>query len=487
MNKYINLIILLVIVFFAGCTDSSSHIQKQFDFTGTWQVIESKLLNNDFLDEVENKDYYIGEKVILSNEDVCILNEGKKSIRYKLKSVDKNYILSEEFDLSMEDFLKDDERTDIISIIDDSQIIGEFFIDENNIMILFYKSTLFKLNKISDETEFTVNNEENEYTMHERENSLREGVMLGIKTPRVKLEDGTYSEERYRTIWIAHDDGDIGTIYEKENIIFPRINGIYKLKSVSNIIDNKVIDSFEVSTYDSDFKNSEINNDTKSNRYKSIKFVGNDYIAIEEYIGDSFRGEYPIYKIVPVANINSNEGVQINEIFNNDAKEKYNDDFYKVVNSLSEDELKVLNVSNIDYSNITMERNFGKWVLISKIKAKNDTFDGFDFKLSLLPNKKLINYNYLNISWKSLKSELGFFKDAYTSPNGEIVLIQYNEYIAIYRIDNGVLLSYPLAAIPIDKNDEIIMAEWSEGTYVEQWEKIFSDGEIILEDEETDY
>ena len=31
------------------------------------------------------------------------------------------------------------------------------------------------------------------------------------------------------------------------------------------------------------------------------------------------------------------------------------------------------------------------------------------------------------------------------------------------------------------ENDEIIMSEWSSGSYVEQWEKAFVDGELIIE------
>ena len=31
------------------------------------------------------------------------------------------------------------------------------------------------------------------------------------------------------------------------------------------------------------------------------------------------------------------------------------------------------------------------------------------------------------------------------------------------------------------KNEEVVMAEWCSGKYVEQWEKVFIDGEVILD------
>ena len=43
------------------------------------------------------------------------------------------------------------------------------------------------------------------------------------------------------------------------------------------------------------------------------------------------------------------------------------------------------------------------------------------------------------------------------------------------------MITEPLEMIPIGENDEIIMSEWSSGSYVEQWEKAFVDGELIIE------
>ena len=64
---------------------------------------------------------------------------------------------------------------------------------------------------------------------------------------------------------------------------------------------------------------------------------------------------------------------------------------------------------------------------------------------------------------------------------GKIALVQFYDYIAIYKIENGNLITEPLEMIPIGENDEIIMSEWSSGSYVEQWEKAFVDGELIIE------
>ena len=75
---------------------------------------------------------------------------------------------------------------------------------------------------------------------------------------------------------------------------------------------------------------------------------------------------------------------------------------------------------------------------------------------------------------------MGFFKDAFTSPLGKIILIQFDTYIAVYKIENENLITEPLVTVPINENDEVIMSEWCSGGYVEQWERAFIGGELIV-------
>ena len=111
--------------------------------------------------------------------------------------------------------------------------------------------------------------------------------MLGIKTPSKKIDDGVYSNEEYRTLWISHDNWKIGNIYEKPNIIFPRLNGIWKLEINQKSINGFEYDQFQVGKYDEKFKNEvsqnkmiddlksgvyspeEINNNSKTERENS--------------------------------------------------------------------------------------------------------------------------------------------------------------------------------------------------------------------------
>ena len=50
---------------------------------------------------------------------------------------------------------------------------------------------------------------------------------------------------------------------------------------------------------------------------------GYSFAYDKEYIGNEFKGNYPIYKILPVSNVNIDNGLQINEVFNESEKIKY--------------------------------------------------------------------------------------------------------------------------------------------------------------------
>ena len=134
----------------------------------------------------------------------------------------------------MNNFMNGREMVDLIFIIDKNQIIGEFFLNSDTEMILLYKNNLIKLSKVSKIANFDdIREDSNIGNTTEEENfDIQEGVMLGIKTlvKRLMMEYIVDNNDEYRTLIYSCDNWKIGNIYEKPNIIFPRLNGIWKLK-----------------------------------------------------------------------------------------------------------------------------------------------------------------------------------------------------------------------------------------------------------------
>lgn len=487
MNKKLLIVLSLVVILFFGCKSKVSNEESDdvFSFTGTWRIDSVEQLGEK-VDSEEDNNSLIGDEIKLSSNKINIAGNYKADIHYKLKVVQGDYILSYESNLTMNTFMNGRETVDLISIIDKNQIIGEFFLNSDSEMIFLYKSSLFKLSKVNENVNFddventvSIGNETDE-----EEFNAKEGVMLGLKTPGKKIDDGVYSSDEYRTLWISHDNWKIGSIYEKPNIIFPRLNGIWKLEVNQKSVNGFEYDEFQVGKYDKKLENNEAENKEllDKSEYKTIKFVGNDYVAIGKYQGDSFEGNYPIYQIIPINNINIKDGLQVDEIFIGAEKEKYLEEFQNEINSLSKEQIDKLNLSLIDYNNLAIERSVGRWRFVANLLPKDMNEAGEGFKLSILPDSRFINYNSLYISWKALKQQLGFFKDAFISPLCKIALVQFDSYIAVYKIENGNLITEPLVTIPIGEDDEIIMSEWCSGSYVEQWEKAFVDSELIIGD-----
>lgn len=483
-RKFLLIFFFIIILLFGGQAKSISEENSGiFNFIGTWRI-ESLEKLGDKEDDEEDLAYLIGDEIQLDSNKVNILGIYKQNIHYKLKAVQGDYIISYENSLTMNEFMNGREMVDLISIIDKNQIIGEFFLNSDTEMILLYKSNLIKLRRINKSANFddikndvVIGNE-----TQEEEFDAKEGIMLGIKTPSKEIDEGIYSNEKYRTLWISHDNWKIGNVYEKPNIIFPRLNGIWKLEVNQKNSNGFEYDEFQVGKYDEKLKDNTVGKlNLDKSEYKTIKFVGNDYIAIGKYQGNSFMGNYPIYQIIPVNNINIENGLQIDEIFTGIEKEKYLEEFQGEINSLSQEQLEQLNISSINYNNLAIERRIGRWMFVANLLPKDMNEAGESFKISILPDSRFINYNSLYMSWKALKQQLGFFKDVFISPLGKIALVQFYDYIAIYKIENGNLITEPLEMIPIGENDEIIMSEWSSGSYVEQWEKAFVDGELIIE------
>lgn len=483
-RKFLLIFFFIIILLFGGQAKSISEENSGiFNFIGTWRI-ESLEKLGDKEDDEEDLAYLIGDEIQLDSNKVNILGIYKQNIHYKLKAVQGDYIISYENSLTMNEFMNGREMVDLISIIDKNQIIGEFFLNSDTEMILLYKSNLIKLRRINKSANFddikndvVIGNE-----TQEEEFDAKEGIMLGIKTPNKEIDEGIYSNEKYRTLWISHDNWKIGNVYEKPNIIFPRLNGIWKLEVNQKNSNGFEYDEFQVGKYDEKLKDNTVGKlNLDKSEYKTIKFVGNDYIAIGKYQGNSFMGNYPIYQIIPVNNINIENGLQIDEIFTGIEKEKYLEEFQGEINSLSQEQLEQLNISSINYNNLAIERRIGRWMFVANLLPRDINEAGESFKISILPDSRFINYNSIYMSWKALKQQLGFFKDVFISPLGKIALVQFYDYIAIYKIENGNLITEPLEMIPIGENDEIIMSEWSSGSYVEQWEKAFVDGELIIE------
>lgn len=442
---------------------------------GNWEITDVKIID----ENIENisKILELKNKTInISNNGINIVNKNYKETAFKLKVVKPSYNLSYEFKLKLSDIIKDKEKIEVISIIFQNNIIGEFIIDNDEKGYLYYQGVLFNLNKIEIEALETKANagdteEASKEEIIEPELILEDynspvGVMLAIKKNRELKNDGKYGNESYRTLWISMYNGNIQPVLEKDNIVFPRMNGIWEIKGNTLYENGLHYEYFNARKIDSGSYGIEEAYSPEISIYKNITFISNDYISMEVYEGDDFQNKFHRYQTIPIDNINSNEGLKIGDIYSDLEVNQYEIDLESALMEASKD--KIEEDYKIDYSNFKLDRVKGKWILVGNINLLDS--DIFDYRINISPLNRILNYDTLLISWKELKAQNPFIKDAFTSPNGRIAIVQLEDSLLIYEIKDRDINPTPLLTIDIEENEEIIMAEWANGDYVKRWE-----------------
>ena len=450
---------------------------------GTWKIENITVLDED----IENKSEILQLKnssISISKDEVFIFNKLYKNPNFKLKVVNEDYILSYELNLTVKDLVKANTEIDIISIINSNIILGEFVSINEDEGYLLYSGVLLKLSREDLEP---INIEESNGGIEaeiEAENYNSDvGVMLGLKTKRKINNQGEYELPEYRTLWISFKNNKIQPIIEKDSIIFPRMNGIWEIENKVENIDGTKYEYFNLKSLDRDYVNNRaeeelVSKELNGDVYRDINFISNDYISMEIYRGNDFKNEFNIYQTIPIDNINSFNGLSIGDIYSKEVE----DIFYENYKSILDD----INISDevVDYRNFTLKRIDGKWRILGKVTTKYYNGIGKDFKIPVSQNKKILNYDTLLISWKDLKSNFPFIEDAYTSPTGRIAIVIFDNKLLIYEIEDRNIKGSPLFSVNLNEGEEVIMAEWASGSYVDMWSKSFKDGKIINKEED---
>ena len=195
MRYKLFVVVLILNIIFIGCSKSNNLddilVDNTFKYSGTWIVESYSSISEDEYNEAED---LTGKEVQIKKDSIKIFNSLVANVRYKLKVVDKSYVISYENNITAERFMRSKDRVDIISAIDNNITLCEFIILDDDNIVMIYRSDLIYLKKISSDTNFTVNNGNiiNDNSIDDSNNS-DVGVMIGLKKPRMLNEDGSYT------------------------------------------------------------------------------------------------------------------------------------------------------------------------------------------------------------------------------------------------------------------------------------------------------
>lgn len=495
MKRYLSILLLFLIsLSLIGCEGLDKHkivktrapSNNSLSIKGKWEVLSYRTLSDDVEsdDKLDKLDKLIGSTIEIGDDYAKIFDEIYSQSYYKLKIVNNDYVISYESEYTVNDLDLDKDSVEVISVINKNNIIMEFFKTNSQEGYIFYKGILFEVNflgKINEEDDSNIINEDysskTDLNDSNKEYNDPIGLYLGIK-----CKEANDAEETYRTIFISFKDGVLETKERNNKIIMPRMRGIWTISKANNELGGYKHEYFEAKPIESKIienkeeKDEEINIDRHydTNTYRSIKYIGNDYIATEVYYGNEFKGKYNQYEVLPIDNINSELPINIGDIFSSEESDLFKQVYEKTLNGMSDEEKNKYS-QYINYSNFSLQRYNGKWNIMGKISPANGVEgEGYDYSMNLRPNKKLSNYDLLSIPWKTLKRKMPLIEDAYISPNNRIAIIITNGKLLVYEIQNGELKDSPLGSLVLNNEDEIIMAEWCTGDYyVDMWRKPF--------------
>lgn len=429
---------------------------------GVWEIEEVKALSGKEKDIQDlDKKLYINDSLVAFGDRFTV------KPNFSAKYGDINSYLKLKYK-SDQDY--DYGNKPIITVSDDSKFYQEIIkIDDNNI-ILPYNESLYKLKKTDKNIEDKIIEEyqkiyDKKYysnKTNESEPSIKEAVLLGIRKTEGDPEDNNYT---YRTLFLALDEKDEVSLYESNTFIFPRNDGFWKIDE-SDFSDNKE-QTIEIKALKE--KNSDNGQKLSKEFPMKILYLDPDYISIKTYLDNGIE-EFGTYQI---DNFSKNQKLNIEQLGGEDAIKSLEN---AVAKEASADE-NLVSIKNIPrYTDIGTEKEVGRLVFQTQfqyndqksIKLKN-------IKIDFVPQIDLTN-DELDMSWQSIKNLENDAIDAFSSPDKRVLIVEKSDEFLVYLLKPDAKL---IGSVRKGKNDDVIMAEWAEGEYVDTWTEAIKDTDII--------
>ena len=481
-HKKCIIIYLVALLLLMGCTNSNTDnalqihppLNNHLTIRGTWEVIK------DTSNEWRGKTLQFTEDYLLLGEDIL------QNPSYKIRRVNVEEYIFYHLRNPLSDFSINLKDMDVITITDKGQFIGEVLILQENELILQLHNNSILLKKTSDEVElsFDVKGDYPESILIENfkdSEGIRSGLLIALRS------SGGNNSTTYRTIFVAVQNKELRTSLEADGILFPRRSGFWQLST-----ERKVVDGF---TEDYIYANNTLTNqqsinsiskqrsllglsepsvNENTNISRSIQYVGNDYISIEEVVEkDGFNTE-SMLSIIPVDALPNIKKIDINDLLGEKGTTTIETTRMKVMveKGISD---KYLSRFTKEDSNLSLERKMGRWIFKSRLSyMQKNQLKTEDFNINLIPPNNLVSYDSLAISWTNVKDKIPNAIDVYTSPNKDIAVIITKTELLVYRLSMGEIIGVPLERIVLNTGESIIMAEWATGQYTDIWEKTFN-------------
>lgn len=386
-----------------------------------------------------------------------------------------------------------DEEMEVIDINTENTPFYQLFRLSDEIIGIIQGRNFIKFSRLSTETVASregVMSAAEKGTMGAVEDSSLEfqpkaGVLIGLKTPRTEASGGASA---YRTLWIAND-GNVQFAYSAKDLLFPR-KEFFQLSVARNVSGDKVFESLTIKPVNRTVVMEDTMNGfvATTERIIDIDFVGNDYIGISR---TSSSANIPVVLpealILAVDKYLDYKGVTITELAGIEGEEALRRSY----ESAREKDSSIPAGYDMErlMENLSMQRRNGHWILTARVNsARNGGNRFYDFPVSIIPPQKLVTYDELDIPWHKVKEKIPEAIDVFNAPGNSFLLVRTPKYLMMFGITPDREISQePLQVFAVKEEEEIVMAEWARGDFVDRWTEILSTTgtRVDLTDSET--
>lgn len=370
------------------------------------------------------------------------------------------------------------DKIEVVTISTPTKQFYEVFrLDENRIAIV-KGSNLIKLQRASEDQMVDFTGSDKEFADGEDPDSPdafepRAGVLIGLKGER----DKDTGDSNYRTLWITND-GELQDVYEIDDILFPR-KEFWTLKVLPGDEENNK-ETLEIEAITGALKgiDQEFIQDYEGDSLE-LSFVGNNYLSLltKEKLSDL---TYETIQAMTLSLDNKNLFTPVS-IGNLEGQEGETAFSISLQESIGNENLRNIDLESLNQfeNNFILKRHHGNWRMVARI-----SLEGQEVRIPIAykPSERVVTYDDLPITWREIKRKIPQAQDAFCAPGRSFLLVRTPKYLAMYSIDaNNRLSEAPLQRIEIDETDEIIMAEWARGDFVNRWTNVVEDiGQRII-------
>lgn len=332
------------------------------------------------------------------------------------------------------------------------------------------------------------------------------GLLLGLRyggnynaTAQLPDEEGPRQESSddlpqntaaYRTLWLRTQDGKLQVGAEKTSLLVPREDGFWRVDvkhsayndfhedfiwinpppdsdaPVNPFLANKEgIDAFDVAILvKKQGIETEHGESCTGHSYRDILFIENQYLSVGLLNNQTCRGtgDSTGQNALQILSLENLEPVDLGGTLSADNKLT----FENTAKNYKDTHPGRGSQSWGDLSGAIV-RGPGHWMMKGHYPGAKNDYTNFEVPIAVPSN--LVKHDVLTPEWDLIKKQIPEAIDALSSPNQETLIILTKTSLLSFTVDKGKISSQPTLQLLLKHPMTIVMAQWAEGQFVDNW------------------